>query len=117
VCLSYPYDLASNAVAVIISGLNQALGQTPDEVDSAIRDSIFSDDIFTDASPNGGEYHTQMKLAAYVFHSTVESGRVRHMESEQARKRSIWNEEKALCPRLGSVAWPVSGPIRSSASS
>jgi hypothetical protein len=34
---------------------------------AAIRYSMFSGDTLPPNSPNGGEYHTQMKLAAFLF--------------------------------------------------
>jgi hypothetical protein len=42
---------------------------------AAIRYSIFSGAIFPQASLNGGEYHTEMKLAAPVLHSTISDQR------------------------------------------
>jgi hypothetical protein len=87
VCLSYPYDKASNAVAAWKSCSIKPFGQAPDQpldpefdlADAAIRNSTISGDTFTQAFPNGGEYHTQMKLAAHLFHSTAKSAWGRSM--------------------------------------
>jgi hypothetical protein len=51
----------------------RAQDQSDSADNSAIWDSIFSGGTFPQVSPNGGEYHTQMKLAAHLFHSTAES--------------------------------------------
>jgi hypothetical protein len=66
------------------------------ETCSAIRDSIFSGDTFTQTPPNGGEYHTQMKLAAYVFNSTSKTIRDGSKEGQRHEKEASGTRENPV---------------------